>query len=267
MNKPTTTTTPSKSNTQELAQLQQRYQSLLTRYKAAAVEYTTYLNNHLSASRPQMVIVPGYTLNGANLMGLNHKKTNTVEACQASCEKNKKCSGATFVSRRCMLKTGDSSLIPSTKLSYAIVSKEKKLLSTMESLNNQLLATNQQILRAIRQSEPVYRKNKQESNIKNTELLKRYDQLMKERKEIADLLADYDYLGDASESNTYSQYYGYWTWTIALFIVLGCGYYLLMNKSSQTIQTGGELKSSAYYIIGSLMACIVLINAYIKTAY
>lgn len=209
-------------------------------------------------NQPDMVAIPGYAFNGTSSIGID-KRAVTVQDCYASCAKLENCSGATFVSQKCMLKTGDSPIVPASD-SYAIVSKEKQLLLDMELLNSELLAVNHKILLEVKKSETMYTKNTQISNVKNTKLIRRYDELMKERNEIADLLADYEYLGNAQvEQDTYKEYYSYWLWTIVLLILIWGGYRLLMNNP-QTVQYGGDLRPSAYYVVGVLLVLVIILN-------
>jgi hypothetical protein len=105
----------------DLEILQQEHANLLIQYKQAVAEYVAYAN---SGSTPELVSVPGRAFVGTGSAG--QSTATTLQQCQASCSANASCTGATFVSSQCQLRTGDSPLVPSSSDSYAIVPKGKQ---------------------------------------------------------------------------------------------------------------------------------------------
>ncbi|MFY7728000.1 MAG: PAN domain-containing protein [Flavobacterium sp.] len=227
-------------------------------------DYISELNNSTNPTyKSPLVSISGYQFNGTASVG-SDINLSTPQECQARCAQTTTCSGATFVSPRCMLKTGDSSVVASTSSSYAIVSKEKQLLLRVETLNTQLLSVNNAIRTLIENSKPNYRVNKQKSVIENAKLLTSYNQLMTDRQEIEDLLAEENSL--ANVDHTYEinkHYYSYCIWTIILVIILWAGFRLLISTYTPpptAIQYGGDLGVSAYYGVAVLVIVVILFN-------
>ena len=158
---------------------------------------------------------PDYNINQEPLMeikgasywetaAISQKSAATLQECKASCAKTSGCSGATYNSSNntCMLRKGNSNVISSRPSEYAIVPKGKNLLKIVENIDRQLTNVNSQLQSKIDQGEPVYNKNKVNSNKKNIELQKQYKELINERRSITDMLNEYQTLDQAySEGN------------------------------------------------------------------
>ena len=112
-----------------------------------------------------------------------------MQECEASCAKLSNCTGATFITpkgnkRGCILSSGNIKRVKDRKHVYAIITRGKQLLLNMESINEQLIATNKEIVNKIKQVEPVINEKLNERSNKNQELVNNYKDLMEERDEI-----------------------------------------------------------------------------------
>lgn len=251
----------SNSITMDLENLQLKYTNLLAQYKAAVYEYTTFLSREVNKpkNRPELVTIKGYAFNGTGTAA--QSRSTNLQACQAECAKLPNCTGATFVSNKCSLRTGDSPILLSSNNSYAIVSKKKQLLLNMENINQKLITVNREIVNKFKMGGPIINRNIVENKNNTKKLTNNYNKLMAERNEILELLRKYETL-DTSESENQiyitKNYYSY----ILLSILAICMLVLLYTNYSQT----GQVNTSNlqyddkyyYYILLSILAIVVL---------
>lgn len=256
--------TKNNSATMDLENLQKKYSNLLAKYKSAVNEYTNFISEQAIKpdKKPSFSITKGYSIIGSERIGQN--KSRTLQECEASCAKLSNCTGATFITpkgkkRGCILSSGNIQKVRDRKDVYAIIIRGKQLLLNMESINQQLIATNKEIVNKIKQVEPVINKNINENSSKNQELINNYKDLMEERDEISKLLKDYDTLDSAEDENQIKitkNYYSY----ILLSIVVIAFIFLLYSisfpsynqypySSSPYGQPYGGTGSNAYLIV------------------
>jgi len=276
----------------DLENLRQKYSNLLIQYKAAVADYVNYLNeqsqqpcseltangtNLNTTSTPNcktnnepLVSIQGQAFNGTGSAG--ESTATTLQDCVASCTSSNTCTGATFISNKCQLRIGDSPIVPSSQNSYAIVPKGKQLLLNVEDINQQLLDINKKLVNKIKVSEPVYDKINSDTALKNQELIKHYESLIEERRNIETILNEYETL-DNTENETEikitQNYYSY----ILLFILASVVILLLYKMfgsekinsvQSPTIQYGGDLGVNAYYIVFGLIIFIIILHFSMK---
>ncbi len=194
------------SNIMDLEELQQKYSVLLIKYKQAVTNYVNYANT----DKTSMISIPNFAYLGKSSAG--ETDVNTIQDCEAVCSSNSKCTGATFISGKCNIRTGDSSIISSTSDSYAIIPKNKQLLMNMEDINKQLLELNAKISKKIKTSQPMYDELKKQQYKQNIELMKSYKELEEERENIIYLMNQYETLETSENTNqirTNQQYYIY----------------------------------------------------------
>jgi hypothetical protein len=248
--------------TMDLENLRKQYSNLLLKYQGALAEYTTYLND--PSSNNQFVTIKGQAFNGTGSAGESNART--LQKCIASCSNSKTCTGATFVSNKCMIRTGDSPLVPSSPNSYAIIPKGKQLLLNMEDLNKQLLTVNKEITNKIKVSEPVYNTTNQETYLKNKELIDTYEKLLDERRTIAEKLNEYETLDNAENENQIIITRNYYTYILLTILAVGIIILFYIMSGSRTpsttpnIQYGGELRTSAYYIVFGLILFVIILR-------
>jgi hypothetical protein len=260
----------SNSTTIDLEKLQQKYNTLLAQYKSAVYEYTNFLSQQ--ANKPKntqmLVSIKGYAFNGTGIAG--QSQATTLQDCEAECAKLSNCSGATFVSNKCLLRSGDSPIMLSSQGSYAIILKSKQLLLNMEYINQQLMAINKQIVNKIKTSEPKYYKYASESSKNTQELINNYDYLTSEREKILNLLRQYETLDEAENQNQIKinqNYYSYILLSILAIAVIFLLYKVSIPSipsSQPVVQSSGELGISAYYIVFFLIFLTLGIHYFYK---
>jgi hypothetical protein len=249
----------------DLENLQQKYSNLVNKYKRAVSDYLNYLNVPEHNKR-SFVHMSGFAYTGTGTAGQSN--ATTLQNCEANCASNSKCTGATFVSNKCELRTGESVIVPSSDNSYAIVPKAKQLLLNMENINQELIRINEEITEKLSIGEPVYYEVKGEIDEKSITLKKNYDELIEERDSIKKLLNEYETLNrtEGEEQIKITQnYYSY----ILLFILVIASILLLIKMTmvstpSSNIQYGGQLGINAYYFLLIIILIIVILNLFAK---
>jgi hypothetical protein len=247
------------SITMDLEILQKKYSNVLIKYKQATTDYIDYLKTQPKNSKKQLVQINNASYVGTGSAG--DSKSINLTNCRVDCINNSKCSGATFISGSCDLRTGDSQIIP-RKNSIAIVPKEKKLLMNIDNLNRQLIIINDQIRNKIKLGTPIYKKLDNENRLKSQELNKQYKELNKERNNIQKLLDNYDELKYNETDNQLRLNQNYYTY-ILLSIVGAFLIYILFKISysgSNVVNYGGEIGYNIYYILFILILIIITIN-------
>jgi len=271
----------STSITMDLENLKQQYSNLLLQYKSAVTDYINYLNvqsqqpcgSYTSSSKgidqacynQELVSIQGQAFNGTGSAG--QSSATTLQDCIASCSNSDTCTGATFISNKCEIRTGDSPIVPSSNNSYAIIPKGKQLLLNMENINQQLLDVNKELVGKIQISEPAYNQQSSETTSKNQELIQNYQNLIQEREKIAEILNQYETLDNTDNENQIKitqNYYSYILLFILAIAFIFLLYKIIPTNATQVIQYGGELGSNAYYMVFGLIIFIIILNFAIK---
>ena len=249
------------SITMDLENLRKHYSNILIQYKQSVTDYINYLNQNTKTNNKLFVNMKGQSYLGKEtLQQINNTNLNN---CEALCGNNTKCSGATFQSNSCILKTGDSSIIPSTNDSYAIITESKKLLMNMENLNQELINVNETISNKLNKLQPYLNNNNVDRKNNTIELIKNYKELMKERKDILKLLNDYKTLDNTQNENEIKitqNYYFYILYFILIIVILYLLYKINYPSSSSNIQYIGELNINAYYIIFIIIILVIILR-------
>jgi hypothetical protein len=201
----------------------------------------------------------------------------TVEQCQALCSSTTNCSGATYnptayAQPMCFLRTGEGQVVPALDTDVAIIPESQKYLLIIESINNKLISTNEQIQNIINQSQPVYNSMKTEGQEQNKELIQNYMKLVAEREKIAETLKSYEDLDKSEqegEMRVSQKQYSY-----ILLSIIAIGVIFILYKFSGVLtsqpqgdsqiynQTGGEIPQSTYYVLLIIIILIILFNYY-----
>jgi NADH:ubiquinone oxidoreductase subunit 3 (subunit A) len=257
----------------DLVNLQKQYSTLLDKYKTAVYEYTSDLSNNdaNNSNVNAFITVKGRAFNGTGSAG--ESDATELNECQAECSNLKSCSGATFISssNKCLLRSGDSNVLSATEDYYAIIPKSKQLLLNMEDINQQLLSKNKEILEKMRESKSDYIENNEEIKNNTQELIDNYNQLTQEREQIEMLINEYETLNEAEGENIIKINQNYYSYLL-LFILAGIIIFILYKVSSsaptngsQSVQYGGDLGYSAYYMIFGILFIIGFIFYVKKT--
>jgi len=246
---------------------------------------TTIPNPNYNASNFNTSSAPNYKINNEPLVSIQgqaftgtgsagQSTATTLQDCIASCASSDTCTGATFISNKCQIRVGDSPIVPSSQDSYAIIPKGKQLLLNMENINQQLLDVNKQLVNKIKISEPIFDKMNTDTTSKNVELIKNYESLLEERRNIAKILNEYETLDNTENEGQIKitqNYYSYILLLILAFVVglllykmFGSGNINSAPSPAPTIQYGGDLGVNAYYIVFGLIILAIVFNFSMK---
>jgi len=234
-----------------------------------STDYSSATEPDYKINKPKMVSIKGHSFNGTGLAG--QIDASTLQDCEAACANLSSCTGATFVSNKCLLRAGDSPIVSSNEDSYAIVPKAKQLLLNMEDINQQLIAINKQIVSKINVIKPVYNRNVNESANKNQKLIDNYKNLMEERENILELLRQYETLDSVENQHQIKINQNYYSYILLAILAIAIVFLLFKISLPSTVitnlpavQYGGELGINAYYILFSLILLTIGIHYYFK---
>ena len=263
------------SDTMDLANLAQKYSNLVISYKTALADYANELNSNINnntsseSNDVSFVSIKGQAFDGTGSAG--ESNAITLQDCIASCSSTKGCSGATFISDNCMIRTGDSQVISSSDDSYAIIPKNKQILLNMESLNKELLDVNKELVEKLQEKSGNAKDGREEIEMKRTQLLKNNESLLKERRNIAEILSQYDTIKGSENDTQISVTQSYSIFLLlALFSLISIIVLYKIGSSGSNvpsslppvIQTGGKLKSNAYFITSGMFLLTITVICY-----
>jgi len=276
------------SATIDLENLQKKYSNLIAQYKSAVYEYTNLLSQQASNPDKKLTFtaIKGQGVDGKFIKFGTEK---TLQECEASCAKLSNCTGATFITPKgpnlgCILNSGDIEIVtgpPSFGLTYAIIPKTKELLLNIENINQQLIATNEQIRNKIKSIEPEINANRLETSNKTQEFMNTYKDLTAEREKILNLLRQYETLDSVDDENQIiinKNYYSYFLLCILAFAVIFLLYRVsfpprqtfmpttsfMSTPFTPNVQYGGILGINAYFIVFVLILMTIGIHYYFK---
>ena len=249
------------STTMNLENLQQQYSNLLISYQQAVANYL----NAASSGQDPLVSIIGHAFNGTGTAGSSN--ATTLQNCIESCSSTSNCTGATFVSNQCLLRTGDSPIVPSTFDSFAIVPESVKLLLIMENINQQLINVNQQITDEMTNANSLYDTQTTQRFQQQQSLIENYMELVEERNKIMDLLKEYETLDNTSSNDQILINQRFYTYVFLSILAIAVIYLLFKisypsesQPSTPTVQYGGDLGISAYFILFIIIIATVLIR-------
>ena len=219
---------------------------------------TTVVNKDYNPSDYQTATSPNYKINSqpyVNIQGnaftgtgsAGQSTATTLQDCQAQCASNSNCTGATFVSKKCQIRTGEGQIIPSSNDSYAIVPRGKQLLLNMENINQQLIAINNKITNKIKSGNPIYSNFKSQNDDKSEELKNSYQELLTERENIRKLLDEYETLNRTDGENLIKINQNYYSYILLLILAVAI-IFLLIKISYPSSSSTSTLSQS---VLGS----------------
>jgi len=250
-----------------LEALSLEYQNLLVRYQQAVVNYVNYLQQEStnpcdsSADESCYAIIKGQAFWGTS--GITQLNVGTIGECRAACAKAPGCSGATYNpdNNSCILRKGEGSPVPSSN-DYAIVPRGKKLLQIVDRINIRLTEVNRQIMMKIEKGQPLYNVGAEEREIQAEELIQNYEQLVRERTKISEMLDRYQDVDETINDGDLKITQNYYTFLLLLALVIAIIFILYKFSVSPqpNIQRGGSLNSNAYYIILGIIGFMLIIH-------
>ena len=122
----------------------------------------------------------------------------------------------------CFLRSGDGEVITGTTNQYAIISKGKEYLLTLQNLNNQLIQINRQIISFIETNDTTFASQNAESLSQYNLLKKNYSALAVERKNILRRLSQYQSVDEIQTQSELIVNKNYSNYILLIVIVLIC---------------------------------------------
>ena len=217
-----------------------------------------------------MTSVKGTTFWGAS--SLSQSTLKTVGECEALCSTTAGCSGATYneTSTICSLRKGNGDIMTGSSDDYSIVPKSLSLLKIVQNINDKLTQVNEKIQKISQPIETQFNAEAQQRSNSNTNLIDQYNNLVGERDKIQKMLNEYQTLDEQQvEGNIHisQNYYSFILLMLLAILVIFLLYKFSMpsaQPSTTFVQNGGELGTSAYYMVFGFFLLILLLTCYNK---
>ena len=231
-------------------------------------KYNTSTAPKYNINSPEMTSIKGTAFWGTST--LSQSKVSTVGQCQALCSKTSGCSGATYnqTTTLCSLRKGDANIVTGSPTDYSIVPKAKSLLKIVESINDKLTQVNQKIQTLSKTAEKEYNSQYVKRTKGNTDLINQYKNLVVERNKIKNMLDEYQTLDEQQQEGNIQisqNYYSFILLMILAVLVVFLLYKFSIPSAQSTttfVQTGGELGTSAYFMVFGIFLIILLLTCY-----
>jgi hypothetical protein len=270
-----------------LESLTKQYDTTLIQYNQVQSDYINNLQNSPSSALPgqsqvqatalaqaqvqgksdlNLVSIPNNTFWGTK--GISSSNVSSVEKCSALCSITPGCSGATYNvtnnnQNNCWLRGGDGSIIAGTNKQYAIISKSKNYLQTLENLNIQLINLNNKIMQIFDTNKNVFLAQDNERNHKYAILKENYKRLEKERRNILNQLLKYQTIEEKQNQGELIVTSNYYNYILLLIIALVCMF--ILSKTA-VILIGENVASSSIsnsgLLIATILSCFVIVLLY-----
>jgi len=259
------------SNNSDILHLEtliKQYDTTLIQYTQVQNDYVNYLQNSSSSQRnrtnnPNLVNVKGTTFWGSS--AISSSNVSSVEQCSALCSRTSGCSGATFNKgttnqNNCFLRSGDGDVITGTTNQYAIISKSKEYLLTLQNLNGQLLQINNQIISFIEKNDTTFASQNAEILTQYNLLKKNYSALDIERKNILRRLSQYQSIDEIQTQSELIVNKNYYNYILLIFIVVICVFFTgkMFIDSSNNISNGNNINVFLLIFIIFIISFVIL---------
>lgn len=268
----------SNSVTMDLENLSMQYSNLLIQYEQAVADYSNLLSNSINGNvDASMIVVPGQAYWGTT--PISSVSGSSILKCKALCSSTPKCTGATYntETQTCWIRGGAGSTIPSSQSSYALINEEQFLMSQIQSINEELINVNNQILEQINVAQPLFNVEYKIRQNNAEALLNNYFNLLQEKERIDKTIQEYEYLDQQhvqSNVTTNANYYSFimlLLLSIALVIFVGTHLQSGTNANANAMPVssfassnpeGNELGKNVYIIIFVIILITVFISNY-----
>lgn len=263
----------------DLENLNTQYSNLLIEYEQAVANYTALIQQQdTSGSITSLMNISNNAFWGSG--SLSSSTVSSTTQCSASCLNTTGCTGATYNqdTQVCSLRSGEGSLVPAASNSIALIPQETYLLLNMQSINNQLIQINTQIMTATNAGEPEFNTQYSERQVKADELLQNYIMLNKEREKINEMIKSFEDLNQEEVDGNITINKNYTSFILLLILAIAfiCVIYILSGQkpsnytTTNTIfpvetnttpmfQQGGKLGISTFVIIFVIiLVCLVI---------
>ena len=246
-----------------------KYNNLLVQYRQAVADYIDFLNN--SNGSNTLTSISGHAFWGSGYVGkTSYTNITDVNGCANLCSKTKSCTGAIFRptndGTQCLLRSGDSDILPSQDPNeYAIVSQEKHLLYNIKNINEELTNVNREILNIINSNASEYSMKTTERDKKSALLLAKYKKLSEERKNISNMVREYENLDEIQNEGSLRVSENYYSFLLLLLLVVVFALLLYkLNVSNSNVTYGGALGTNTFNIILFVLIIIVIYVAFLR---
>lgn len=243
-----------KTDILKIEALEREYNAVLKQYEEAYKNCNDELKQNLDQKQRSFKTFTNRAYWGT--MGLKEGTVGAETDCENMCASNPKCTGATFntVNRYCWTRGGNGTLAATTSGNVAILPTVKGCVVTLNALNNRLIKINKELTQLIETTNSqLAAEDAKEKNSKQ-QLHKYYAQLLKERLQMAEILADHKTIDE--DNQVQSLYVSTQNSTLRLWSLLACILILIVvNKI-----LGGE--TSVVKLFWIIMMVLVLIVSF-----
>ena len=241
-----------KTDILKIEALEREYNAVLKQYEEAYKNCNDELKQNLDEKQRSFKTFTNRAYWGT--MGLKEGTVGAETDCENMCASNPKCTGATFntVNRYCWTRGGNGSLAATSTGNIAILPTVKGCVVTLNALNNRLIKINKELTQLIETTNSqLVAEDAKDKNSKQ-QLHKYYAQLLKERLQMAEILADHKTLDEDNQAQ--SLYVSTQNSTLRLWSLLACILILIVvNK-----MLGGETSVvKLFWIIVMVLVLIV----------
>jgi hypothetical protein len=241
-----------KTDILKIEALEREYNAVLKQYEEAYKNCNDELKQNLDEKQRSFKTFTNRAYWGT--MGLKEGTVGAETDCENMCASNPKCTGATFntVNRYCWTRGGNGSLAATTSGNIAILPTVKGCVVTLNALNNRLIKINKELTQLIETTNSQLAAEDAKDKNSKQQLHKYYAQLLKERLQMAEILADHKTLDEDNQAQ--SLYVSTQNSTLRLWSLLACILILIVvNK-----MLGGETSVvKLFWIIVMVLVLIV----------
>ena len=195
-------------------------QKLSVEFNILVAEYTETYQKYISSLESNtFVTVPNFSFIGQNNM--NVLSNSDLSACESSCSSSSTCEGANFINSQntCTLMSGTGNIIP-TSQSTAIVQEFVYYSYQLKQINDRLIDINKQMMNIYKNQYKQYQQTSQQATTQDTLLVNNYETLLQERKQIGNLIKEYETLDVSYDNSSSIVNSNYFIYTLLLFITL-----------------------------------------------
>jgi hypothetical protein len=233
-------------------------------------KFNTSAQPNFNVNNVPLTSVKGTTFWGTSL--LSQSTLKTVGECQALCSTTNGCSGATYneTTTICSLRKGDGDIMTGSSADYSIVPKAKRLLKIVQNINDKLTRVNEKIQKMSQPVENQFNLEAEQRSSSNTDLMNQYKNLVGERDKIQQMLNEYQTLDEQQVQGNIHISQNYYSFILLMFLAILVIFLLYKfsipsaQSSTTFIQNGGQLGTSAYYMVFGIFLLILLLTCYNK---
>jgi hypothetical protein len=215
--------------------------------------YNTATEPNYNINAEPLTDIKGSTFWGTG--PLNEGEATSIEQCKAMCSSDSSCTGATYNPDKayCWTRTGKGSINASIPNDYAIIPENLKYLKVIQGLSEQLTNINQEILKTMNKGKPLYSEQEIHRRQQTVILNRNYKKLVKEREKVEKTIKKYQDLNKSQHQGEIfisQNYYKFIALIVIVLIIVFVFIKILPSMSNtETIQSGGSLKSNTYFFI------------------